>query len=71
MIPATAKTPAIVARSAVVGPGIGSPDAAAMTTMIAAPTASTTMAIPNTGARRPVQPPPKSPAPQAIAEASP
>src|SRR5689334_9816940 len=39
--------------------------------MIAAPTASTTSAMPRTGARRPVQPPPKSPAPHATAEASP
>src|SRR4051794_10370830 len=71
MIPATAKTPAISDSTAVVGPGSGSRISSATVTMIAAPSASTTIATPKTGARRPVQPPPKSPAPHATADARP
>src|SRR3954462_1530965 len=71
MSPATAKIPAIAASMAVVDPGSRSPDASPTASMIAAPRPSTTTAMPRIGARRPVQPPPKSPAPQAIADASP
>src|SRR4051812_39472560 len=71
MMPATAKTPAITESSSVCAPGIGSPVPRATGSMAATPTASTTIAIAYTDARRPVQPPPKSPAPQLIAEARP
>src|SRR5215210_8568620 len=50
---------------------MGSPIAIATADMTRTPIASTAIAIPRTGARRPVHPPPKSPAPQATAEASP
>src|SRR3954451_4356337 len=70
-MPATANTPARIARTNVVGPGSGSPIASATTVMIAAPIRSTVIAIERTGARRPAHPPLKSPAPQATAEASP
>src|SRR4051794_29566135 len=70
-MPATAHIPAIAARTSVVPPGMGSRVAIATGTMTAAPRRSTTIAIAKTEARRPVQPPPKSPAPQLTAEARP
>src|SRR4051812_29617816 len=70
-MPATAQIPAIAARRSVVEPGNDSWVASATGTMTTAPTRSTTIAMAKTDARRPVQPPPKSPAPQLTAEARP
>src|SRR5262245_16713746 len=70
-MPITPMTPPPPASATVAGSGNGSRVSVAMATIPISPMIWTTSETPSTGARRLVQPPPKSPVPNATADASP